>query len=481
MSSNTAHYTAQQVIKDFHNLPRYQNGPNELTPDVWSGGFSVSALQTNKYLLGVLAPGAALIAAGILAFIIFFFAYCCACCRCCGRCQPRKADAANWTLFSRYTALLFIGIINLALILSAISFVPGFSDGLGGIVASMKSVSALMRNGAALLASPTQVTINGQLTNSAKMNFNLAITNADVAKTNICSAPAPYGAGSATCTTVTDVVAALRVAAPALDTAASPLQSMSDNLDSSVGAFPVDMIKTAISQAGLIVLAIIAGFIFFQSILVCRNRCSSISFRLLSFFSLTLSALVYIVAGIFYIVGVLGSDVCYDPYNVVAKLATFDTTDSLKYYLTCYTTGAAPPATSVNGIILGVATQIRNPASSVDTLIIAAPSLATSLNPIKGALTAAADSVSTFSTTLLSCGNIDAIFSQFFNGFCGGAINSSVNVARIMIAAASLLIIQLILITDFQCYHPGDASAFEKDPKEGQTTFRAAEASGSAV
>jgi hypothetical protein len=415
-----------------------------------------------------------------------FFFLSCACCRCCGRCQPRKADAANWTFFSRYTALLFIGIINLALILSAISFVPGFSDGLGGIAESMKSVVTLMRNGAALLNSPTAVTINGQPTNSAMMNFDQAKLNAAATRADICSAslPAPYGAGSAPCTSVTAVVTALGVASSALDTAASPLQSMSNNLDSSIGAFPVDMIKTAISQAGLAVLAIIAGVIFFQSILLCRNRCSSISFRLLSFLSLTLSALVYIVAGIFYIVGVLGSDVCYDPYNVVAKLATFDTTESLKYYLTCYTTGAAPPATSVNGIIQGVATQIQGQAASVDTLLAAAgipTALASSLNLIKGALTAAAGSVSTFSTTLLSCGNIDAIFSQFFNGFCGGAINSSVNVARIMIAAASLLIIQLILITDFQCYHPGDASAFEKDPKEGQTTFRAAEASGSSV
>jgi hypothetical protein len=407
-----------------------------------------------------------------------FLFFSCACCRCCGRCQPRKAEAANWTFFSRYTALLFIGIINLALILSAISFVPGFSDGLGGIVASMKSVTTLMRYGAALLTSPTAVILNGQPTNSAKMNLATANADSGAAKSSICTL---LGQTSVQCTTFGSFVTGLGVADTTLDIAASLLRSLSDILDNSIGAYPVDMIKTAISQAGFAVLAIIAGFIFFQSILVSRNRCSSISFRLLSFFSLTLSALVYIVAGIFFIVGVLGSDVCYDPYNVVAKLASpYDSTGSLNYYLTCYTTNALPPATSANGLILEGAAGIKTLSDFVGTFLAAYPSIS-SLGAIQTTLTATSVSVKDISDKILTCQNIDAVFSQFFNGFCGGAINSSVNVARIMIAAASLLIIQLILITDFQCYHPGDASAFEKDPKEGQTTFRAAEASGSSV
>jgi hypothetical protein len=62
---------------------------------------------------------------------------------------------------------------------------------------------------------------------------------------------------------------------------------------------------------------------------------------------------------------------------------------------------------------------------------------------------------------VLSCNALDGVFSSFFNGFCGGAINSSVSVARILIAAASLLLLQLALVTDFACYHPGDPTAFD--------------------
>ena len=166
--ANTAHYTASQVIKDFHGLPRYGGAPNELSPGLYSPSFISlmgrdpgAALQSQPYLIGVLGPGAALIAAGVLIFVIFFLAYCCACCRCCGRCAPRPKTAASCTLLSRTSALVIIGCINLALVLSAISFVPGFASGLGGIVASMQGVVALMQSGSSLLASPSPVTVAG--------------------------------------------------------------------------------------------------------------------------------------------------------------------------------------------------------------------------------------------------------------------------------------------------------------------------------
>ena len=41
------------------------------------GSSPADALRSNPYLLGVLAPGAALIAAGVLVFLIFFLAYWC--------------------------------------------------------------------------------------------------------------------------------------------------------------------------------------------------------------------------------------------------------------------------------------------------------------------------------------------------------------------------------------------------------------------
>ncbi len=71
---SSTHYYPAQVVKDFHNMPRYDSGGNDLT-GAFSSGFDVAKLTSNKYLIGVLGPGAALIAAGVLIFIIFFLAY----------------------------------------------------------------------------------------------------------------------------------------------------------------------------------------------------------------------------------------------------------------------------------------------------------------------------------------------------------------------------------------------------------------------
>ncbi len=71
---STAHYYPAPVVKDFHTMPRYDGGGNDLT-GAFASGFAVDKLTSNKYLIGVLGPGAALIAAGILLFIIFFLAY----------------------------------------------------------------------------------------------------------------------------------------------------------------------------------------------------------------------------------------------------------------------------------------------------------------------------------------------------------------------------------------------------------------------
>ena len=53
---------------------------------------------------------------------------------------------------------------------------------------------------------------------------------------------------------------------------------------------------------------------------------------------------------------------------------------------------------------------------------------------------------------LVSCANVDYLLSGVFNGLCGGGIASSVGVARILIAAASLLLLQLSLGVDLSCY-----------------------------
>ncbi len=103
-------------------------------------------------------------------------------------------------------------------------------------------------------------------------------------------------------TLITDLAAS--VVAPSADL----LSSSAASLGNTITSFPIENLKQSISLAGLCVLAIVAGVIFLQAMLLCPSRCANYSFKFLSFFSLLLSALVYIVAGVFLVVGVLGSD-----------------------------------------------------------------------------------------------------------------------------------------------------------------------------
>jgi hypothetical protein len=381
---STQHYTPSQAILDAHALPRYGGASNSIPPGVFGAAFidaassdPAAALRSSPYLVGVLAPGAALIAAGVTIFFIFFLAYCCACCRCCGACRPRPKATTTCRLLSRTTALIVMGCINLGLVLSAIASVPGFAAALGGIVASMQSAAGIMASGAALLGSPTPVLVAGVATPSVAAQLTAAGATAAALANKFAQCPPPpplapeldlrpfaplFNNVSAFTTTFT------------ADTVAAQGLVLSDNagrLSNAITSWPIASWQVTISQAGLSVLAIISGFLFLQSILLCSNVCASWSFRVLAFFSLTLAALVYIVAGVFLIVGVLGSDLCYSPYSVMATLAaSVDPTATLQYYLTCYGSAAAPPPLSVPALVLNASASVTQYAAELNSTLL---------------------------------------------------------------------------------------------------------------
>ncbi len=172
---------------------------------------------------------------------------------------------------------------------------------------------------------------------------------------------------------------------------------------------------------------------------------------------------------------------CYDPYVVSARLAgPFDPSGTLSYYLTCFSSPGTPPgAVSALGLISNATSTLTSAVLTLNTTLndpifktIAGPTIPAQGQALVVALGGAAASVG-LGTNLLSCASLDGVFSTFFNGLCGGAIDSSVNVARIMVAAASLLLIQLCLLVDFSCYHPGDATAFTEGTGAKDLNIRA--------
>lgn len=468
MSSPT-HYTATQAILDFHNLPRFGGASNVLNAQAFSVS-SLAELRANTYAIGVLAPGIAIIAAGILIFIVYILAYLCACCRCCGACKPRNRPPYPCMLRSRQTAMALIACLNLALILSAISYVPGFTTGAGQITASLQAVVKNLDSAFSVLVSSGSVTyslasgVTRTLT-SVLTSMNYVTQNANNLQAQACVVTAPLY--SLLCPIFTGVASSLTTIASTITSAAAPIASASSGLNSAANAIPINDYKTQINLGSIIVLAVISGFICFQSILLCGSRVAGCLFKTLSFISVILSTLVFVLAGLFYIVAVFGSDICYNPYAVSASLAGgADPTGTLSYYMSCYPSFPTPPSSSAPGIVLSSLNDLVSTSANFTTLM-ATPPISTSLaSPLgafypglnatayflSGNLTQGGNTLNLFMGDLLSCANVDGLISGLFNGLCGGGIASSVGIARILIAAATLLLIQLSLGVDLACY-----------------------------
>jgi len=363
--------------------------------------------------------------------------------------------------------MAIMALLNLGLILSAIAYVPGFTSGVGKVLDTSGSVANTLDTGYSVLTSSSSVTYTlGGTTRTVKTSVASdmvgAYSDAKSARIKACSLPViPYGTDL--CSTFTDIENNMMSLNSTVLAGASPLSASASSLRSATSAIPFDNYKSQINMGGIIVLAVISGIIAIHSILLCPNRCVGLMFKGFSFISVTLSALVFILAGIFFIVSVPGSDFCYSPYTVSASLVgDSDPTGTLVYYLTCYSTGASIPLTSAPGLILSgssdlfiassnITAQLKTPEYTAAVAILG-PDFNASAYSLVGHLVNAGFTMKDFLSSVISCSYIDSLMSGVFEGLCGGGIASSVGVTRILIAAACLLILQLSLGVDLTCY-----------------------------
>lgn len=198
-------------------------------------------------------------------------------------------------------------------------------------------------------------------------------------------------------------------------------------------------------------------------------------FKGLALLSTLLTALVFVIAGIFYIIGVVGSDVCYSPYESLASFVASGTDTAsvtLKYYLTC------DASTGITGTVLQTISDSKNTIAAQLAQITGSLSVppnipnwspngspayqtAVALLASNGAsVTASNGGLSLIISDVLSCAAVGNVIDPLLTAICGGAITSAIGIARILIAAGVLLFVQLAIGVDVCCYHPGDPNAW---------------------
>ena len=194
-------------------------------------------------------------------------------------------------------------------------------------------------------------------------------------------------------------------------------------------------------------------------------------FKTLAFISVTLSSLIFVLAGIFYIIGTFGSDVCYDPYTVINSLLGSTkgnvATGSLSFYLTCSASTSKDGTflemltSSISSITSATTQQVKS-SLLTDSIGSSIPELAPSFAPssafgvanaaIVTSLAAGSRAVSLIITELLSCIAVGNLIDPLISGLCTG-VTLSIGISRILIAAGTLLFIQLAFGVEVCCQH----------------------------
>ena len=161
-----------------------------------------------------------------------------------------------------------------------------------------------------------------------------------------------------------------------------------------------------------------------------------------------------VLAGIFYLLGVIGADLCYAHNELILS---FISDPNLDYFLSCATNPNVDPAPalsmigSVVDMVAGGINQLTALGDQVDMnlntpagygpLIIGGAkngAFAAASTNLKSAVA----SLTFIPNTLLGCEQVDALFSRLWDGLCNGTVTSAIGIARVLIAAGVFMLLQ---------------------------------------
>jgi len=496
-------YSPDALIVSMHNVPRPGGGSNEFTMT----GVTADTLSTcisslgktcpNTYLFGAVSPGLALIICGVVFLIVWLFAYCFACCRCCGKCKPRKAPEhgckGGWKHYCPSATRLVFAIINFALVLSGISYTTTLFSALSGVTTFVNSISTTIMSISTMTscttsAGGTYTTLDGSSSSNqaclkysldtiktAGSSLNSGISRCTTTWTQTCTNPAGEQA-------VSDLYSA------SSDMSSDSLTSISGNFDKlSTSLNSLDFVssdlKTQMSSISRAILGVIAALVIVQALLICRYWWSCCMYKATAPISIILNFLLFLLAGIFYLIGTIGSDLCYSPATLLASaIGNAD----LTWVLTC----AINPTTTAPSFITSTNEMINKLLAANATAYKGLSNMYAVINdnsrPIQGRYgwaplanyaTSPYSSSTTFNTyisqtssmigstialitSFINCQQLDKLFSTLFSSLCNGTVSSIVGLARVLVAASVFLLLQMAIGIDICAWHPGDKKAW---------------------
>ena len=538
---NSNPYVPDPLIVQYHSIPRVCATGNKAD--------CTSTFATNTtYAQGAAGIAAGLFAMAAISFVIYVPSYLCGLCACTScRCRKPRDPATLKHLCAPRSVYIIFGIINVGLLLASIAYLGRFgtaaqqlSDGLkyfgGNFTLAGELLASSCDGGGAqypftqgsplstsyvYLGSGADATTTPPTPNCAVKSYNFGSTNPSVPIRSVAGsanvALAELDAMMASCATngcpsaVGNILTAIQTGEVMASTMPTSIAAMvvgaGKMVSDAAGGINPDQIKYMATMGGYAVMGLLAFFVAIYTVLVCKSTCACCLHGISSIFVIILTTLIFIIAGLFYVVGVAGSDICINPNQVLLNLAnTYAGSggmigDTLNYYLTC---GANPtqPVIGALTMIDPLATKVSGAATQVASL--AAQVLASNGSPGPMSLAALSDTyaadamggsagaMATLSTQMgysaqainslycakgtmmpdgvteacpvgggvLSCNTIDPILATLWTGVCNNGVATIIGISRILIAAAVLLFIQLGVGIDMCCFHPGLTSRY---------------------
>lgn len=399
--------------------------------------------------------------------------------------------------------LIVLALVNVGLILSGLGYIPGFVKSVSGLQTALGGFDKLLKNGVGLISSSgtvsltktngATVVVDSVTTALASASGYLTLLSRAVKdrKDAIVQPPSTLSAIQLNVlypnfeSLLTDLASTLTTSSSSLSSAIGPLDETRALLTGAVNSVPWSLIENYLYLAGMVILGVIAGLILFWSSLVCRNSLACCFFKSTTLFAVILSCLIFVLAGAFYIIGVVGSDVCYSPYKTIeSAVATGEPT--LSYYLNCTaSTSKAGTAledmeistdfmksgmTQITGGIITTlnATACDFPPCSIRNIdeteyaSYFAPTtpFGADFEGVVSNLAASTSTLTLLTSDVMSCAGVKNVIDPFFTALCTNAITSAIGIARILIAAGVLLWIQLAIGVEVCCHHPGHPAAW---------------------
>ena len=513
-------YVVDPLIKEFHNLPRVC-----LVGCV--GKATNSFATTTTYAQGAVGIAAGLFALAVISLIIYSISYCCGLCACAScRCRKARDPATLRYICAPRTVYIVFGIINIGLLLATLSYLGRFPTGLGQLVDGLNYFAGNFTVAGQYLANepcgetvlPSTSSTLGTLTTCGVKSFDFtSFTSGDFKALGIDPAPSdeakkPHAIRSifasakvamaevvtlkAACAADSNCPSAVSNIMDAISTGEDAAQGMTGSfgplmtsvgkmITDALGSLNISTYKQQIALGGYAVMGLLAGFIAIYTFFVCKNTCACCIHGISSAFTIVLVTILMIITGIFYAVGVIGADICYDPNATLMTLASGYMPaggmagDTLSYYLTC---GANPATKAIGAVSMigGMIGTVQGAAAQVQSLAkqsqdqnnhIPLGSLGTATPDFTGAsgslamtslsqhIGYSADAVTSLAG-VMSCATMDPILSTLWTGACTNGVATIIGISRILIAACVLLFIQLGVGIDMCCFHPGLTSRY---------------------